>query len=148
MRNNVANLCLIILLFISTSFNSKMSLEEQLMGFWVRDYHNYESGYIRSSKQQMDEFNKGNNKGESIIHFQENGKLTAILPFMGCGTPPFPYEYFKGSWKIVEDSVIKIRHDYYGKLKRIGFTKKRNVKYSLSVNSVDNGELVLSSMNK
>jgi hypothetical protein len=101
----------LFLIFISSLFYScskyaiKIDPDNFLIGVWnYSDYQNNASIFTRS-QEFID---------NHCYRFNADGSLIERKNAGWCGTPPISYADYKGSWTILNDTLININVGYWG----------------------------------
>jgi len=106
----------ILILFSFFSFSQKgKNINSNLIGIWVYKSHSEEEKEIIFRKRFKFK------RKEFGYQFQKNGKLRKRQSVGWCGTPPVKYRNDDGTWKMVNDSILTLKYEYWGGIKEEGW---------------------------
>ena len=96
---------LVLGILASLSFTARKD-KNPLLGVWVFSQSD-PNGAVYSRQQLFDDNKAG-------LHFKSNGVLRVRQNTSFCGTPPVDYETVRGSWKMMNDSVVALEYPFWG----------------------------------
>lgn len=103
-------LILLILLIISVAIackkdDIKIYQDDLLIGTWI----NTNSVYDTSVYSRIGKFTNS-----YCIRFNEDGSILERKNSGFCGTPPVTYADYNGSWRMINDTIMEVRSEYWG----------------------------------
>ncbi|MCU0363415.1 MAG: hypothetical protein MUE32_08660 [Bacteroidales bacterium] len=106
MKRIVAIMILAVAAFSAcTKDQVEIDPDNSLIGIWV--YQGYDNDQLVFTRE--DEF-----ADNVCYNFIPDGSLIERKNSGWCGTPPISYADYKGSWSVINDTLVRINGSYWG----------------------------------
>lgn len=128
-------LILFILLVLSAAMacrkdEFKIDRDNLLIGTWINTNSVYDTVVYSRIGKFTDSY---------CIRFNDDGSVLERRNAGFCGTPPITYADYNGSWKLINDTIMEVRSEYWG-----GISVN---KYDIELLTPDSLKLIIMSSN-
>lgn len=128
-------LILFILLVLSAAMackkdEFKIDRDNLLIGTWINTNSVYDTVVYSRIGKFTDSY---------CIRFNDDGSVLERRNSGFCGTPPITYADYNGSWRLINDTIMEVRSEYWG-----GITVN---KYDIELLTTDSLKLIIISSN-